>query len=108
MTAVRLLPEARDEIQAAAAWYEEKRSGLGDEFLDAVEVALSSIGAAPLQFAKLETNRTRRDMRRALLKRFPYLIVFELRDDECLAVAVAHGRRRPNYWRKRLKKPDGA
>jgi toxin ParE1/3/4 len=84
------------------SWYEEKRSGLGQEFLDAVEAAFVSIGENPLQFGRLETNRSTRDIRRCLLKRFPYLVIFEVRGDECLVVAVAHGRRRPNFWRKRL------
>lgn len=41
--------------------------------------------------------------RRYLLKRFPYLVVFRQIDDKIQVVAVAHGRRKPGYWRERMR-----
>jgi toxin ParE1/3/4 len=107
MTIVRALAEAHDEIQAAAAWYEHRRVGLGEEFLQAFEAATVLIGQNPLQFAQMENNPSTRNVRRCLLKRFPYVVVFEVRNEECLVLAVAHARRKPNYWRKRVSDTSG-
>jgi hypothetical protein len=57
--------------------------------------------ARRLPGAAFETT-SGRALRKALLKRFPYAVYFELRDEECVVWAVAHGRRRPGYWRGRL------
>src|SRR5262245_60119874 len=82
-------------------WYESKEPGLGSEFAAACRDAFAEIEQHPDRFAKLETNRTRRDYRRFLLKRFPYVVIYEIMTEEVVILAVAHGRRRPHYWRKR-------
>jgi hypothetical protein len=99
---VRILAEAEDEVQEAAQWYEGRLSGLGLEFLDAVTHALDAIERQPRRFARLETLRTKREVRRCFLQRFPFKIIYEVRGDEAIVIAVAHFRQRPNYWKKRL------
>jgi toxin ParE1/3/4 len=98
---VRLLAEAEAEAQAPAQQYESQRSGLGDEFLDAVADALTRIETQPYLFPRMETLTTTREIRRVVLDRFSYIIIYEIRADETLVFAVAHSRRRPNYWQNR-------
>jgi len=99
---VRLLPVADQEILDAAQWYEHQGRGLGGEFLTAVNDGLSEIEQHPQHFGRPPHFRSARDIRRLLLPRFPYAIIFEIRPRDVRVVAVAHVRRRPNYWRTRL------
>ncbi len=98
---LRLLEAAEGEIQEAARWYEDRRSGLGYEFLDAVTEALQRIETNPRQFLRIEDNRRSREFRRVLLQRFSYKIIFEICRDEAVVLAVSHSSRRPFYWRRR-------
>ena len=98
---LRILREAESEIDEAAEWYEDKQQGLGHEFLDALEHAIHAIEDRPDSLPRMETLHSVRDVRRCLLPRFPFNIVFEIRENELLVLAVAHVRRRPNYWRRR-------
>jgi plasmid stabilization system protein ParE len=95
---LRNLKEAREEFAAAVRWYEEQRPGLGGEFFDAVIQATSRIQAQP------EIGRASRDRRtrRLIMERFPYQIVYYLSENEIVIVAIAHSKRRPGYWRKRI------
>jgi toxin ParE1/3/4 len=98
---VRLLEEAETESQEAARWYEERQAGLGQQFLDALAHALEIIERQPQAFSRVSTNDATREVRRCVLQRFPYLIFYEVRAEEVLVLAVAHARRRPNYWQDR-------
>jgi len=60
-------PEAEVELEAAFAWYEERAPGLGSEFIRAVRAVFATISRNPEQSA-----RVRQDIRRALVRRFPY------------------------------------
>jgi plasmid stabilization system protein ParE len=88
--------QARSEIAEAADWYEGQNVGLGAEFLRAVELAISSIGRNPEQY-----QRIRGRLRRAVLRRFPYSVVYVLSDDEIIIVGCTHGRRDPKRWQER-------
>jgi len=79
----------------------EPASRLGGEFLDTLAEALESIEAEPLKYAQPETIRNRRQVRCCPLHRFPYRVIYEIRSDEIVVFAVAHGHRRPNYWQRR-------
>jgi len=98
---LRIHAAAEQEAQQAAQWYEDRRVGLGFEFLAAVDTALQRIGDDPLQFPILETLPDEPSVRRFLLKRFPYTIIYEVVSPEIQVLAVAHVRRRPQYWKKR-------
>jgi plasmid stabilization system protein ParE len=94
----RNLRAASEEFAAAVAWYEEQRPGLGADFFDAVGETTARIRA----YAEIGTpispgKRTRR----LLVSRFPYQVVYRLRGEETVIVAVAHLKRRPNYWKNR-------
>lgn len=97
-----ILREAELESAEAAAWYDDQRTGLGDEFLSEVSQAIADIGSDPQSFSRLESYTGPYELRRSVLHRFPYLIAFACRPDETLVVAITHVRRRPLYWLERL------
>ncbi|MEI8379449.1 MAG: type II toxin-antitoxin system RelE/ParE family toxin [Planctomycetota bacterium] len=99
---VRLLSEAVEEANDAALWYGNRRHGLGDEFLADLQSALAAIAERPRGMPVLECYSGSHNIRRYILRRFPYIVVFTHDTEECLVVAVAHTRRRPFYWRSRL------
>ncbi len=86
----------RGEIVAARDWYDKQRDGLGDEFVECVEVALDQIErmptAAPLVL---------QDIRVKLVDRFPYVIYYRIKTDFVRVLAVVHTRRDPEVWRNR-------
>ena len=79
-------------------WYEEKRSGLGEEFVSEVDATLDAVAERPEIFQQVPGAP---GVRRALLHRFPYAIVFVFDSDRVTVLAVAHGKRRPLYWKAR-------
>jgi plasmid stabilization system protein ParE len=94
-----LLAEAETELDHAAAWYDDRREGLGDELLVAVEEALAVIGEAPESWGRWPGAPPRiPPIRRFVLPRFPYSIAYQVHTDFISVLAVAHGRRRPLYW----------
>jgi plasmid stabilization system protein ParE len=97
MTAVRLLPEAEEELRVAARFYEAEQSGLGRALLQEVRRALRLIAEHPLA-ARME----RAEIRVRTIARFPYRIYYRARPDEILVVAIGHRHRRPGYWRSRV------
>src|SRR5512145_3291780 len=103
MTEVRLAPEALDELSEAASWYEKRSEGLGAELLDEVEGVLQRIEALPGSFPRLLDVPEDLEIRRALLPRFPYALVFIARAAETRVIAVAHVKRQPGYWLNRVR-----
>ncbi len=97
MRVIRLLPEAGEELEAAASHYETQQAGLGSALLSEVKRTRDRI--AELPFA---TRAVRGGLRRRFIRRFPYYILYRVSDEEILIVAIAHRRRRPGYWRGRL------
>jgi plasmid stabilization system protein ParE len=102
MKPVVLSDEALDEMGEAAEWYENRRSGLGDRFLAEADLALAAIGSRPASFRRLATPSGDLVLRRAFLDGFPYAVVFQEMQDEVRILALAHVRRRPDYWLYRL------
>lgn len=89
-------PEADEELEAAALWYQEQQSGLGDDFLDEFEYTLRRIVAEPERWRKIDYGS-----RKLNFRRFPYSIVYSLRQDTVYIKAVMHLHRRPYYWKSR-------
>lgn len=94
---LRIEAAAEAETREAAEWYERQRPGLGLEFLVAVDAAIQLICLSPERSPRLETVPEEESVRRHLLKRFPFAIIYETTTSEIRIVAVAHTRRRPNY-----------
>jgi plasmid stabilization system protein ParE len=93
---VEFHPEALAEFRAAAEYYEQHQTGLGERFANAVEMAVDHIAAAPESWRIIED-----DIRRCLTKVFPYAVLFSIEPANILIVAVMHCRREPGYWRIR-------
>ena len=93
------LPEARAEFEQAVAYYDQCGLGLGDEFTDEVEAAIRRVINQPEAWSLYHHGT-----RRCLTRRFPYGVVYQLRPDHILIVAVAHLRREPGHWVARLAK----
>jgi toxin ParE1/3/4 len=98
--ALRILPEAEEELAEAAAWYEEKRTGLGIELIAVVDRAFEEIADAPLSWGLWRDDRP---YRRKVLAHFPYLIFFRVEGDTVVVMAIAHAKRRPGYWAERAR-----
>ena len=92
-----LRPEAEKDIAEAAAWYDQQRAGLSLQFRAALDRTFSSIDENPLLYAAVY-----RDLRRALVRRFPYSVFYVSRTAGIFVIAVLHTARDPNLWRARL------
>jgi mRNA-degrading endonuclease RelE of RelBE toxin-antitoxin system len=93
----RFLKPAEAELEEASAYLEERRAGLGDRFEADVNEALSYVMQHPLAGKRL-TNRVRAQR----LRTFRYNVIYAIDEDEIVVLAVAHHRRRPDFWRRRL------
>ena len=89
-------PAAAVEIETAYRWYEKEREGLGSEFLEAVDKMVKAIAENPEQFPSV-----RKDIRRAVLRRFPYSIINPILSGHVVVIACFHGKRNPRLWRSR-------
>lgn len=92
---VVVVSAAEREISEAAAWYEEHKSGLGEPFI-AVRDATLAAAASPTLYAKIHG-----DLRRVLVRRFPYALIVHERPGELVVLACAHLRRDPRIWQSR-------
>jgi plasmid stabilization system protein ParE len=99
---VRILSVAEAEATEAALHYEQRRPGLGERFLDELEHALARIRHDPELLARVENYAGPYDVRRCMLHRFPYIVVFLIHGEEAVVIAVSDARRRPFYWLDRL------
>lgn len=94
---VVILPVALEEAEGAIDWYAQENELLAERFLDDVTDTIDRIADRPHQFPTYHFGT-----RRALLKHFPFAVVFRETPDMVEVIAVAHGRRKPGYWRERL------
>jgi plasmid stabilization system protein ParE len=99
----RYRPAAQAELIEAATRYELAAERLGTTFIEAVDAALAVVLSSPERWPLVPRVSPRHRAHRYLLKRFPFSIIYRLVGEEELEVlAVAHQRRRPGYWTKRL------
>lgn len=91
------LVEALEEAEAAARWYAERSAAAAAAFSDEIDEAESAIARLPDAWPRFDHNT-----RRYLLRRFPFSVIYRVESRRVLILAVAHGRRRPGYWRSRL------
>jgi toxin ParE1/3/4 len=91
--------DALADIEAAAVWYEEQQSGLGADFTRRVRHAIDALAANPL-IHRLRDRR--RNVRWCLPPRFPYRIVYRVRDDLVTVFAVIQAARHDGHWKKRV------
>jgi plasmid stabilization system protein ParE len=90
---------ARQELVEAYEWYESEQEGLGKEFAREVYAALEELAAYPLRFPTIYQRARRR-----VIKRFRYVIIYEIKPDHVFIVSIMHTSRSPGYWRGRVTK----
>lgn len=94
---VRLLPDARAEHDADADWYEDQQSGLGVDFVRRIREVFTRISKQPRLHAKVY-----KDVRKAVVKRFPYIVLYQEEPTEILVIAVFNTSRDPKEWQSRV------
>ena len=91
-------PEAEREVQQAFDWYEEQSEGLGLEFLRAIEACLFGVRRNPFVYVVAKVP----NVRRALVRRFPYALFYLVDDETIVVIAVFNVKRQPIDWTKRV------
>lgn len=91
------LRDAENDVAEIANWYDEQRTGLAAEFLDAVEQVVTRVARWPA-YGLLVGARTRR----VLVPSFPYLVLFVSHEEHVEVTAVCHFARHPRRWSDRV------
>lgn len=90
---IRFLSYAQHELDDAVEWYNEQLNGLGQQFLDEIDRAIRLINAFP------DSSEAMGDgLRRCIVNRFPYCIIYGIDKQVVIIIAVAHLHREPGYW----------
>lgn len=96
MRQVRVRPAALAELTEAWRWYEAQRLGLGDEFRACVDAAFAEIVRAPDSWPRVHG-----EIRRRLVRRFPYSVLYLIKSEHIEVLAVFHFSRDPQKWLRR-------
>jgi plasmid stabilization system protein ParE len=99
----RMLPEADEELEVETERYERASPGTGRRFFRHVRDILDRLTDQPRLYGYVDPPVHGREIREAWLRPFDFRLVYEVRADAILVIAVAHNRRLPNYWRGRLR-----
>ena len=94
---IRFLEISQIELDDAISYYNFELPGLGDAFLTEILKTLDRIGEYPEAWHPLSART-----RRCQTRRFPYGIIYQVRENEILIIAIAHLHRKPGYWKDRL------
>ncbi len=97
MTPLTILHEAEIELWEAVTYYENQSPGLGADFQREVETSLDVVSRFPDRWPVRQDGA-----RRCMVHRFPYLIVYVVLEDQVWVIAIAHCKRRPDYWSGRI------
>ena len=90
-------PKAADEYDEAIDYYEDCQTGLGKQLTQEIDASIKLVLAFPTAWTLLEG-----EIRRILIRRFPFGLLYILRNDEIYILAVMNLNRNPNYWKKRV------
>jgi ParE toxin of type II toxin-antitoxin system, parDE len=94
---IRFLTLANQEVDDAVIWYDKQVGGLGREFLDELDRSVRLVRTYPEASTEIEPG-----IRRCLLARFPYSMVYGIDQETVVVIAVAHLHREPRYWADRF------
>jgi toxin ParE1/3/4 len=94
---IEFRPEAAAEVFTAWRWYTERSETAATRFTEELGHAIDHIAKSPERWP-MHIHGSRRYR----MHRFPYLIVYRLKDARIQIIACQHGRRKPGYWRNRL------
>jgi plasmid stabilization system protein ParE len=95
--AVRFQPAAQAEVREAHAWYEARSPGLGERFIAEMDRQLERLARHPEHCPVVLS-----DVRRVVLRGFPYSLLFRTVDSTAWVVACFHSSRDPKTWQSRL------
>lgn len=95
---VLIRPEAAIDVLEAAKWYQKNLDGLGDRFLTSIDSAIDTLQQNPEAFPKVY-----KELRRILIKKFPFGIFYSIEKERIILFAVFHVSRNPRSWQKRTK-----
>jgi plasmid stabilization system protein ParE len=90
--------EADEELTEAFENYDAAAPGLSADFLNEIEAGIERIPRQPETWPRVKGSKARRHW----IRRFPYALIYLVRADEILLIAVMHAKRRPFYWAHRL------
>jgi plasmid stabilization system protein ParE len=88
-------PRAARDVDGIFDWYEDERPGLGREFVEELRTTYDRILTGPYRYQVLSS-----DIRRALLRRFPYAVFFAVEGSTIVVIRVLHTRRDPREWQR--------
>jgi plasmid stabilization system protein ParE len=94
---IRFLTLAQQEVDDAVVWYNNQAEDTSQEFLDELDRAVRLIHSYPLAFTEIEPQ-----IRRCLLARFPYALIYGIAQQTIVVIAVSHLHREPGYWADRM------
>jgi plasmid stabilization system protein ParE len=94
---IDFLDAAKSELDDAIDYYDEQRWGLGLELEEELEQALERIDHYPEAWSQLSSR-----VRRCVLNRFPYSVIYEIRSQIIIIVAIQHHHKEPESWRSRV------
>ena len=95
---IHFLTIAQKDLNDAVDWYNEQADGLGNEFLDELDRAIRRAVTYPQSCTEIESG-----LRRCIMARFPYGLIYGLEKDKIIVVAAAHLHRNPRYWADRIE-----
>jgi toxin ParE1/3/4 len=92
--------ETQDDLREAFLWYEEKRAGLGIDFMLSIEATLHSVERNPLAYSPAPTSIP--NIRRAIVSKFSYLIFYTIVQQSVIILSVVSSKRDPAIWKSRI------
>jgi hypothetical protein len=97
MTKLFLHPLAVEEMLEAKNFYNSKVNGLGNHLFEEIDRAIKLIEETPVTWPTIS-----KDLHRFILKKFPFAVIYRIKEDSIQVIAFMHQRRKPLYWKKRL------
>lgn len=95
---IHIRPEAEADIEEAAFWYEKQAESLGEDFLEEILAICAMISSNPNIYQPVYKN-----VRRAVIHRFPFGIFYYIEEDIIVVFAVMHASRHPKNWQERTE-----
>ena len=96
---IEFLPEAKAELDDAVEYYELQAKGLGATFKSFAKSTIKRVSTFPIAWTIIKPN-----IRRCIMHKFPYNVLYSIEEDCILIIAIAHHHRYPNYWIDRVTK----
>lgn len=94
---IKYLELAKLEFHDAISYYEKEQSGLGKRFEDNIKASISRIKVSPKLYPVLKY-----EVRKCTLHKFPFNVLYALKEEHIVVIAIAHQHRKPDYWVERI------